>query len=403
MRLWVKISIISTSILMLVVSICCTILVNTTRNHVIQMTIEQTKSEHNNLSMSFSEMTKYYLRDIDNLVAKQSLIMYCFAHFANEMSVLTLGDKVIYSHISVMPEKILETNNVTGQQIYLGDVNDREVLIVGSSVNIQREDYSVFIVKDVSQLYNSINTMVWKFILISSIGIILGTIFIVILLRYTTMPLRKLRDATRLVAVGKYCDTVNICTKDEVGELAEDFNAMANAIASHITSLKETADNQKLFINGVTHEFKTPITSMLIHTETLLTADLNNDAAKNSLAHINSQCRWLDRLISTLLKLIILEQGIITQEESVYRLLNAVWESTSELLKMRETPLLIECNIDTLEFNFDLMKLLLINLIDNASKASEPGKSVIMRAYDSTLEVSDHGVGIPKQIGRAHV
>lgn len=63
---------------------------------------------------------------------------------------------------------------------------------------------------------------------------------------------------------------------------------------------------------------------------------------------------------------------------------------------MRGTPLIIECGIDSLEMEMDLMKSLVINLVDNASKASEPGQSIILRAYDFTIEVKDQGYGIPE-------
>ena len=60
------------------------------------------------------------------------------------------------------------------------------------------------------------------------------------------------------------------------------------------------------------------------------------------------------------------------------------------------TPLTIRCEADSVTGDYDLIKSLLINLIDNASKASEPGQHIHLRAYKKTIEVSDNGVGIPE-------
>jgi two-component system phosphate regulon sensor histidine kinase PhoR len=74
-----------------------------------------------------------------------------------------------------------------------------------------------------------------------------------------------------------------------------------------------------------------------------------------------------------------------------------VYDSTEETQKERNTPLLALCDTEYIVMDYDLMKSLLINLIDNASKASEPGMEIILRAHDNTIEVSDRGVGMPAE------
>lgn len=397
MKLWVKVSIIGIMVLLLVVVTCSILLLKNAQSSILQLTVEQAKYEQYNLKSSFAEMTSYYLKDDDNPVAKQSLIKYCFSRFANEASALIKGNETLYSQVSVAPEEILPLNEKIGQQVYLGELNGRNILIVGSSDSIKAEDYSIYVIKDITAVYNSIHAMAWRFVLICGAGIAAGTLLLIFLVRYATKPLIKLKGTTRRIAVGEYTERADIHSKDEVGELAQDFNAMADAVQTHIARLEDTAQRQQLFIAGLTHEFKTPMTSMLIHTDTLLTADLSGDAAGNSLAHINSQCRWLERLTKKLLKLITLEEDINMQEESLEQLFDDVVESTAELLKDRGMLLVAEYGVKNLEFDFDLMKSLLINLVDNASKASEPGQSIMLRAYDRTLEVADHGKGIPKK------
>ena len=125
-------------------------------------------------------------------------------------------------------------------------------------------------------------------------------------------------------------------TDDEIGELAKDFNAMAGAVQTHFEEQKEIMQRQQLFIGAVTHEFKTPLTSVIGHAETLLYTHMPEDVAANSLSHIHEQCQWLERLTQKLLKLITMGEDIAPKEESVGALLAAVSESVSETLGRRQ-------------------------------------------------------------------
>ncbi|HOQ01983.1 MAG TPA: HAMP domain-containing protein [Acetivibrio clariflavus] len=166
--------------------------------------------------------------------------------------------------------------------------------------------------------------MTWRFVVICGIGTIVGTLLIIWFVRHANKPLMRLKDATRCIAVGEYDKRAPVLSKDEVGELATDFNIMADAVQTHISNLEETAKRQKFFISGLTHEFKTPLTSMIIHSETLLSADLSKEEVQNSLLHIHSQCRWLERLTQKLLKLITLEENIKIKPECVKTLFDDI-------------------------------------------------------------------------------
>jgi signal transduction histidine kinase len=139
--------------------------------------------------------------------------------------------------------------------------------------------------------------------------------------------------------------------------------------------------------------------SMLLHTDTLLTADLTTEEARNSLTHLHEQCRWLERLSQKLLKLVTLEHEIQVQPENISELFDDVSFSTADTLRERNTPLITKCDTETetMAMDYDLMKSLIINLIDNASKASEPGQEIKLRAHGNIIEVSDSGSGIAKE------
>ena len=98
-----------------------------------------------------------------------------------------------------------------------------------------------------------------------------------------------------------------------------------------------------------------------------------------------------------LLKLITLDQSPELQPVSVPDLLDRVRESTADTLNKRGVSLETECRVGALNLDADLMQSVLVNLVDNASKASHEGQTVSLTADDTGFAVRDHGCGIPQE------
>ena len=169
---------------------------------------------------------------------------------------------------------------------------------------------------------------------------------------------------------------------------------MAEAVKSHVAELEEIAERRRLFMSALTHEYKTPLTSVIGYSETLLTTKLPEEAVQTALKHIYEECRRLERLTQKLLSLIAIGEEVALREEPVGSLMENAARSTEEILHQRGVKLNLDCRIDMLPMDADLMQDLLINLIDNASKASKRGQTVSVRAYGRTIEVADEGIGI---------
>ena len=93
--------------------------------------------------------------------------------------------------------------------------------------------------------------------------------------------------------------------------------------------------------------------------------------------------------------LVLLQGEISLREESVAQLLEAVKESTADKLEKQNMKLCLNCEMDTLPMDFDLMRSALVNLVENARKASRDGQTIYLCAKNNTIEVRDFGQGIP--------
>ncbi len=396
MKLWLKTAIICAGVLLLTVGACSTLLLLTSRDRILSISIESAKAEQRDLQESFRQMMTYYERNDLDETTKRSMIQYIFRSFANETSVLISDNETIYSNLSFDPSALLPLTEQNAQKDYEGSVKGTNVLIVGDRINLLTDRYAIYTVRDLTDVYKGISKMIWQFGAISLCCIVAGTTLIVILLIFATRPLKKLGLSVKRIAQGEYSERAQAGTKDEVGELARDFNSMAGAVQAQVEALTELTQRQQIFIGGLTHEFKTPLTSVIGHAETLLYTKMPEESVINSLTHIHEQCRWLERLTQKLLKLITLQEDIQLKEESVQALLDAATESTAETLQKRGITLETECSAETLPMDTDLMLSLLVNLIDNASKASKPGQTIRIAAMDHTIEVQDQGMGIPE-------
>ena len=394
MKLWQKVSLICSAVLTSIVLLMGGLLLHEAEQSILDLTYQQSSDKQRNLSASFSEMSNYYLEETDSAPVEYSLVKYCFSRFADSTCVLMKGSETLYSNVAVdMSRYAIEGYDA---EQFEEEIGGRQILITGSNVNVRNERYAVYVVEDITGVYESITRMVWRFALIGGVGILLGFVLIGLLVRRSMQPLAVLKTAAGRIAAGGYGERATVLSKDEVGALANDFNRMAEAVENHIGDLTETAERQRLFIGGVTHEFKTPLTTVILNADTLQNACMGEEERQTALSYIERQCKWLERITQKLLKLITLKQDIELKPSSVPQLFERVEESMAETLRQRDTRLISECKLNTLSMDADLMQSVLINLVDNASKASTPGQAVTMRAYDDVIEVFDNGIGIPE-------
>lgn len=401
MKLWQKTSLICIAVLLFIVSACSAVLLIHSKNSILELTYSHAKDKQRSLASSFREMAGYYSAEGDSLTVETSLVNYCFSRFADSSSVLMRGDETLYSGVSANPRAFLPlSENEYSMKIAEREIDGRNVLIVGSLVMVRSASYAVYVVEDISTTYNSIVSLAWTFAAVSLAGILLGAGCIALIMRRSTRPLTALAKTARQIAGGDYSMRADVHTGDEIGALAGDFNLMAEAVEARIAELTETAERQRLFIGGVTHEFKTPLTALLLHARMLRRANMTEEERDNSLAHIESQCAWLERLVQTLLKLITLERDIERRPCEVDALFDRVRQNTQKSLADRGVTLNVQSNGETLDCNADLVQSLLINLVDNAAKAYDTGmenRKVCLTVSGSTIEVSDNGRGIPKE------
>lgn len=261
--------------------------------------------------------------------------------------------------------------------------------------------YTLSLVRNITVQSDALSRLALECVLTCVLVALLTAALLLAVLNFFLKPIGRLKAGASELAQGHYQNRVACSGKDELSELAEDFNSMADAVQASMRELQNKAEQQQEFIDDLSHELKTPVTSILLSSETLLGRSVSKAALERSLERIYSQAKWLEKLSQKLTTLVLLRGEIPLRRENVMDLLLAVRETTADSLQKRGVELDIDCNTDFLEMDFDLMRSALANLVENAKNASEPGQRIILSAYDSCFTVSDSGTGIlPEEVAR---
>ena len=170
-----------------------------------------------------------------------------------------------------------------------------------------------------------------------------------------------------------------------------------------ITDIKRLENMRSQFVANVSHELKTPLTSIKGFAETLRYVE-DNDTRKKFLDIINKEAERLSRLINDILVLSKIESESIGEEEEFYpnNQIEDVMHMVEGVAKSKNINLVLEqTNLNLLYGDKDRFLQLVLNLVENGIKYSNEGSTVLVKSYSKEnyyiLEVQDNGIGIPKE------
>ncbi|MGI0065659.1 MAG: sensor histidine kinase [Nitrosotalea sp.] len=231
-------------------------------------------------------------------------------------------------------------------------------------------------------------------------------VIVVLSIRKSLIPLGMLISAISGVKEGIYGKKIRYSAKDEIGELAETFNAMSLTIQKKEEEAKKVEIAKDEFLAMVTHELKTPLVPIQGYSDILLGEHLGplNTIQKERLKIISSSATTLLQLISDLLDAQKLELGQLRIKKERNNLTETV-EKT--ILGMQPQAIVDGISLDYTPkkdiyayYDDDRIRQVLTNLIKNSLKATSPktGKVEIQleeKRNKVVVSVKDNGKGIP--------
>ena len=236
-------------------------------------------------------------------------------------------------------------------------------------------------------------------ILYISSGIIFGLSLIILLIFTVTVyfPLKKITIAANQYAEGNLKHKLQLKTHDEMGYLAATLNYMSD-------ELDKMEEYQKTFIANVSHDFRSPLTSIKGYLEAILDGTIPPEMQEKYLTRVISETDRLNKLTQGLLTLNSLDsKGYLSRSNfDINRVIKdtaASFEGTCDS-KNIVLDLTFAENITMVYADLGKIQQVLYNPIDNAIKFSHPDSTIFiqttLRFEKVYVSVKDTGIGIPK-------
>ncbi|UDK96315.1 HAMP domain-containing protein [Lysinibacillus sphaericus] len=407
MKFWQKIFIYTLLIFLVAFNFGAVFIIQNSYNLTLKREIDRSLGEQSNISAGiiyYNMISVKSSKTIDKEIIKNYLGK--FNSKDTYLEVLDKNNNVVFSNmyfnISGERKELKEVSSDERKYI-IRDVGNKTLLFVTSLVNVQGEDLKVSYIHDITYIYQDKQEQYSFFIRLSMGVSIILAICIYMLSKLITSPIDKLINTTRIISKGNYSERVEINSKDEIGVLAENFNEMADAVEEKIHQLEINAEEKQRFIDNLTHEFKTPLTSIIGYADFLRSTAYNEEIFIEGLNHIFEEGKRLEELSWKMMSLIMLKkENFMMEKENINKILVDIRYALKPKLQDKNINLIISSDEYQISVEKDLIRNLIRNFIDNSIKASKENSNIYLNVYKNkeskvVLEIKDEGIGISEE------
>lgn len=235
------------------------------------------------------------------------------------------------------------------------------------------------------------------FALVAGVVVLLAAILSLILTRRMTKPLSLLAKATHQLAAGTFTVRVPVTSRDELGQLARDFNSLALA-------LEKSELTRRQWVADISHELRTPLAILRGEVEAL--QDGIRQPGQDTFHSLHGEVQRLSRLVDDLYQVSLSDVGALTYRKTELDLCNVLQEAVALYRPaFLSKGILLDLNLprqDSVDVFGDPERLhqLFANLLDNALKYTDSGGRVqiMLQQHDHvvTIDFQDSAPGVPQ-------
>lgn len=275
------------------------------------------------------------------------------------------------------------------QPLFSGEFSFEGVLIVyqpGSNIN-----------KSVNSLTQN---LLRGFLISTIIAIIMSFLFA----KFQVNRINRMRSATKQIADGNFDVHLEVKNKDELDDLAMDFNQMTEALKESHLEIERQEERRRNFMADVAHEMRTPLTTINGLLEGLTHHAIPENQIDNCLNLMSNETTRLIRLVNENLdyeKILTNQISIVVQRLNATEILETLLTQLKGKAEAKNNQLLLVNTMPVqLDADHDRFVQIMVNLITNAIQFTENDeiKISVVRGYlETTVEISDHGIGISEE------
>lgn len=405
MKLWQKIFLYTLILVMLAVSMTSILLLKNSFSIAMDQKKQSVYSEHEFLITSFKSMMLTERLKANVIVLDERTLRAFMAETfgeGNQGVAFLDGDKQVFyinKEMSI-PQELLDVVE-EGQRSYM-QVQQYQ-LYTASTESLEGKNYYIITENDIRDVVKIHENMLYEIQIISMSCAIAIAFILLVVVKMLLHPLRRVNEGTREIAQGNYHKRIQMKGHDELSELAQNMNSMAEAVETNVRALEDVAEDRKHFIDNLSHEMKTPLTSILGFSDLLqIKKDITEENRIEYAGIIKEEASRMRTLSGKLMELITVgEAKLEWHEEDMKSLFQEIGVSLNVVAGSHKIHFSCEAEEGLLCVDRELFKSLLYNLVDNAVKASSEGGNIwVSGRFEKDwflIEVKDEGVGIPKE------
>lgn len=277
----------------------------------------------------------------------------------------------------------------------------RMQLTAASPIKINGNTVAIVIAtqKITSSWYDYARRILQTFLVAILLALVVSFITVYYLSYRLTRPLRDMAKATQHYAQGDFSYKVKVRGHDEVAQLGEAFNSMA-------MSLSVLESSRRSFVANVSHELKTPMTSIGGFIDGMLDGTISEDRYEYYLKIVSDEVKRLSRLVTGMLNMSKLEAGEMNMNLKSFDICADIFKTLLSFeRKINEKSIDIQ-GLETMESTLvtadeDLMMQVVYNLIDNAVKFTPEHGYIAFKTYRDKekmfVSIKNSGAGIERE------
>lgn len=262
------------------------------------------------------------------------------------------------------------------------------------------EEYNLIYIRDITDIYIKKDNSVKLCSAIILILLMIVTAIAFLISKTLTKPLSKMKKEMNKLSKGNY-DISLKDGNDEIGLLSRDFNIMSKELKKRNLELIDMIESKQQFIDNLSHEMNTPLTSIYGYAKLLENAALNEDQKIKYLQYIQDETNRISEMYKKLLMLSYKENNEIDIKEiNLKKLLEEIIKELKPKMEKHKIKLVIENNVENIKADSMLLELAISNLIRNAIENTPENKKITIKTEKTKIikiSVIDEGRGIKKE------
>lgn len=278
-------------------------------------------------------------------------------------------------------------------------IKDNTYLLFACRSVIGSHTYYLENVQNISSIYQEREEYYDWYTIVMLVLALVMTVVIFLMTHMLTRSIAALSRTTKRFTGGNYDVRAVEKGRDEIAELARNFNNMADTISEKMEELTMQAKKQEDFTASFAHELKTPLTSIIGYADMLRTIECSPEETLEAVNYIFHQGKRLESLSLKLLELIVSDkQDYHFRPLSLQKLLLEAAKLTEVKRAEKRLTLRIRMRDTMVIGEKDLLISVFTNLLDNAGKSMEPRGTIYIRGrqYQDNylLCIMDEGCGM---------